>query len=262
MSIRKPAVAGLFYPGDRDELQNWLATTQSQANQALPPDLGTVRAVQVPHAGYVYSGQLAVTGLMALRRHEWKALAVLGPCHQVAIDGLALPGDDELATPLGNLPVPADLAAGVSRLGAVTTSRYVHQYEHSIEVQLPIIRWLFGEIPVLPLAVGHADPLVVAQVLEALDDETGVVISSDLSHYLPEPEAHAIDAETLEMVLRSEQIPTRRACGGYPLSGMTAWARQRSLTPRILSYATSADTIGDPARVVGYSAIAWEVNDD
>lgn len=261
-SVRRPAVAGSFYPADRTVLSGVLDELLGRARQSLPDARGPVpKAVIVPHAGYVYSGQTAARAYARLEpgRGQVERVVLLGPAHRAAVEGLALPEDDLLATPLGELEVDARAGSRIEALDQVVVSRRAHAMEHSLEVQLPFIQVVLGQVRVVPLAVGRATGTQVAQVIDALwgGPETVVVISTDLSHYLPQDEAVALDESTVAQVLGLRaQVSHSQACGATPLNGMLEVAAARSMRAELLDRCTSADTAGSPERVVGYCAVA------
>ena len=256
-TVRRPAVAGMFYPGAPSELRS----TVEELLRGVQPERGPVpKAVIAPHAGYVYSGPIAAVAFQALAGQPLKRVVVLGPAHRVPVRGLALPGTDAFATPLGEVPVDAEGAAAVSDLPQVTTFPEAHAPEHSLEVELPFLQVLFPGVAVLPIVVGDADGEEVAEVLDRVwgGPETAVVISSDLSHYLPYDVARRVDRETAEEILALEgPLHSRQACGAYPINGLLVAARRRGMAPRLLDLRNSGDTAGDRGRVVGYGAFAF-----
>lgn len=265
-AIRPPAVAGFFYPADPVELtgtvDRLLAAHEPDEEDVDPEGL---RALIVPHAGYIYSGPTAAHGYRLLARlaahRPPRRVAVLGPTHRVAIRGLALPAARRYATPLGVCPVDA---SGLDDLPQVAVHAATHAEEHSLEVQVPFLQRILGDIPITPLAVGLAEPDSVAQVIETLaaDPGTFIVISSDLSHYHAHDEARRLDDHTISRILeRQDTIPADRACGAHPLNGMLHASRRLGWAPHILARATSADTAGNPSRVVGYACLALNAED-
>ena len=186
-------------------------------------------------------------------------MLLAGPAHFVPVPGVALSSADAFATPLG--PVTVDDAARERALtvaGAVVDDA-AHAGEHSLEVHLPFLTEVLGPVPVLPLLVGQGGSTVLADVLDALwgGDETRIVVSTDLSHYHDDATAKAIDRETADaIVARSERLEPERACGAGAVLGLLEVARRHDLAVRLLDLRTSADTAGDPDRVVGYGAFA------
>lgn len=261
-TVRRPAVAGSFYPGDARTLRHTLDELLAQARARLPEAGAVPKAVVVPHAGYVYSGPMAARAYARLEagRGRITRVVLLGPTHRVPVRGLALPGADQLATPLGVLDVDAAGCAQAAALPGVSTAPEVHAWEHSLEVQLPFLQTVLGsEVTVVPLAAGDASARTVADVINALwgGPETIIVISSDLSHYLPQDLAVSVDTQTVARILALDPtIPHDRACGATPLDGMLLAAQEHGMRAELLGRCTSADTAGDPDRVVGYCAVA------
>ncbi|MFA6203721.1 MAG: AmmeMemoRadiSam system protein B [Gallionella sp.] len=256
--IRPPAVAGLFYPADAGELKQ---EVQEYLAAAQPFDLSP-KALIVPHAGYIYSGAIAATAYATLRKlaRKIRRVILLGPTHRVAIRGIALPGVDAFATPLGRIRIDVAAADAIRHLAQVTTSSHAHAQEHALEVQLPFLQSVLSDFTVLPLAVGNASAAEVAEVLECLwgGEETLIVISSDLSHYLPYATAQRIDYETVQAILNLTQpIAHEHACGGTPVSGLIIAAAHHHLRPHLLALKNSGETAGDRDRVVGYAALAF-----
>lgn len=262
-AIRQPAVAGLFYPGEPDillhDVRNLLAAAQPQM---LAP-----KALIVPHAGYVYSGTIAASAYATLAAvaPRIRRVVMLGPAHRVAVRGLALPDADTFATPLGEIAVDSDAVRAISHLPQVVLSSTAHAQEHSLEVQLPFLQAVLGDFRLLPLVVGMATAEEVAGVLELLwgGDETLIVISSDLSHYLPYDVAKSLDNATVQHVLRLEQpILHEQACGAGPINGLVLAASRHRLTPHLLDLRNSGDTAGSRDGVVGYAAFAFTEAED
>lgn len=262
-TVRPPAVAGMFYSAEPVQLAR---DVQRFLAKALPYDL-VAKALIVPHAGYIYSGSIAATAYASLAPIAARICRVvlLGPTHRVAVRGLALPGVEAFDTPLGRVTLDVASAQAIAHLPQVVVSPQAHEQEHSLEVQLPFLQSVLGDFALLPLAVGMATPEEVAEVLEAVwgGDETLIVISSDLSHFLPYAVAQRVDEETVESILKLRQPLTHeQACGGTPINGLLIAARQHHLTPHLLDLRNSGDTAGTRDRVVGYSAFAFTQEQD
>jgi len=258
-AVRPPAVAGMFYPANAHELAR---EVQGLLASAMPTSLASIKALIVPHAGYIYSGAIAATAYTALSSiaSRIRRVVLLGPTHRVAVRGLALPGGEAFDTPLGRIKLDQAAAHSISHLPQVSVRPDVHAQEHSLEVQLPFLQSVLPDFTLLPLAVGMASSEEVAEVLEAVwgSDETLIVISSDLSHYLPYPTAQRVDNETMQAILNLQQpIPHDRACGGTPISGLILAAKHHHLTPQLLDFCNSGDTAGTHDQVVGYAAFAF-----
>ncbi len=258
--VRPAAVAGLFYPGDAatlaGDVQRYLAAVEAPTG---PPP----KAVIAPHAGFVYSGPVAASAYarVAPLRDVVRRVVLLGPCHRVAVRGLAVPLVDAFQTPLGLVPLDRDALDRALALPQVEVFDPTHRDEHSLEVHLPFLQVVLGDFALAPFVVGAATPDEVADVLELLwgGDETLIVVSSDLSHYLPYAEAQRCDDATRAAIeaLRPDAIGRDAACGRVPVGGLLEVARRRHLAVETLDLRTSGDTAGDKARVVGYGAWAF-----
>ena len=262
---RPPAVAGQFYPEQPAELHKVLDSLLS----AAPTTVAGARpkALIVPHAGYVYSGPTAAAAYSQLApfRDEIRRIVLLGPAHRVRLRGLAAPSAAAFRTPLGEVRLDPAALDKVRDLAQVIDNDLAHAEEHSLEVQLPFLQKTLGAFCLVPLVVGEASRDEIAQVLDRLwgGSETLIVISSDLSHYLPYPRACARDEFTAESILRLlPDLDHEQACGATPLNGMLQTAKQRGLRAQLLDLRNSGDTAGDKARVVGYGSFAFHESAD
>ncbi len=259
INLRPAAVAGMFYPDSPSELGRDVSAMLVE----IPGWIDTApKAIIAPHAGYIYSGPIAARAFATLAglRNTIHRVVLLGPTHRVAVRGLALPTSDAFATPLGTVPVDRKAADSISDMPQVVVSDPAHAQEHSLEVEIPFLQVVLGDFSLVPLAVGDTSPEAVAEVLECLwgDDETLIVVSSDLSHYLPYEDARQIDAKTARQILAlNPTINHYQACGATPVNGLLLAARQRGLLSRQLDLRNSGDTAGDRSRVVGYGAFAF-----
>jgi AmmeMemoRadiSam system protein B len=259
--IRPAAVAGAFYPAVREVLSRDLAVLLEGA-PAVPLDAVVPKALIAPHAGYVYSGPIAASAYarLAPARGRIRRVVLLGPAHRVAVDGLVLPGALGLQTPLGIVPLDREAVRMIASLPQVSESREAHAREHCLEVHLPFLQAVLGMFGVVPLVVGRASTEEVAEVLDRLwgGDETLIVVSSDLSHYLGYEQAQAMDRETARTILlRRPQLTHHQACGATPVNGLLHVALRRGLKPELFDLRNSGDTAGDHSRVVGYASIGF-----
>ncbi len=258
--VRQPAVAGLFYPADKQSLQNDIEQYLQEANYGrdiIP------KAIVVPHAGYVYSGPIAASAYKQIIpiKDKINRVVLLGPSHRVAFSGLAIPESDIFKTPLGDIPIDQNGIQLLAELPQVITSDRAHQEEHSLEVQLPFLQEILDDFSLVPIVVGEAERHEVAEVINRLwgDEHTLIVISTDLSHYHEYSEAKRIDRLTSDAIIniKPDLISYDDACGRNGLKGMLTVAKDKNLSVDILDLRNSGDTAGDKSRVVGYGAYVF-----
>jgi AmmeMemoRadiSam system protein B len=257
-NVRPPAVAGTFYPADPVRLE---VDVRGYLAAAQPVDVDfRTRILIVPHAGYVYSGPVAATGYQLIEAMEnIRRIVMFGPSHFVWFTGLALPDADLLETPLGKVAVETDAVARLRPNPLVTTSAEPHEREHSLEVQLPFLQVVAAGIPVVPLLTGDVHPVGAADAIESiLDDETLLLVSSDLSHYHDSDTARRLDAETAASIERLDPgaLSRESACGRTGVQAALYVARRCGYRVQLLDLRNSSDTAGPPDRVVGYGTFA------
>jgi AmmeMemoRadiSam system protein B len=251
-TIRAPAVAGTFYPGSPGELgatvDRLLAGVSVAANAQCP------KALIVPHAGYVYSGPIAASAFALVKPYadRIQRVVLVGPAHRVYVDGLVSPGATRLRTPLGEMVVDAAAAEFPANPTA-------HAREHSLEVELPFLQRVVPHAKIVPLAGTRAKPEVVGAALAKLwgGPETLIVISSDLSHYLPYAEGRRVDEQTCARIVALDpSIQGEQACGSIGINGLIWVAKQKQLRVELVDLRSSGDTAGTRDEVVGYAAFA------
>jgi len=259
MKVRLPAVSGSFYPALANELEFQIDSFfHSLSNDTHS---GSPKMLIVPHAGYVYSGQVAAQAfaLLAPYKHRYKRVVLLGPSHRVPLSGIALPEADQFETPLGNVVVDATSRQALESLSFVSTRRDAHELEHSLEVQIPFLQKVLDSFEIIPLVVGKTDTAQVSDVLSRLwgTEETLIVISTDLSHFLFYNDAKRVDSETIDKI-RAFQSDLRgeEACGHYPLNGALAFAQTKGLRIDTVASCNSGDVSGSKENVVGYASFA------
>jgi AmmeMemoRadiSam system protein B len=259
--VRAAAVAGRFYPGQTAQLEQDVDAMLQHAQTDAP----CPKALVAPHAGYVYSGQIAAEVYARVRNgaDHISRVILLGPSHRVGFDGIATSSADFYTTPLGQIPLDKSSMARVEELPGVSQLDQAHAHEHSLEVHLPFLQRCLDRFVLVPLVVGQAEPASVANVIEALwgGPETLIVISSDLSHHLPYAQAQATDAQTRELIeARHTEIRGDQACGCRPLNGLLEVLRRRDLAIETVAVKNSGDTAGSKDSVVGYGA--WVVDEN
>jgi AmmeMemoRadiSam system protein B len=262
MKIRPPAVAGLFYSASAAGLRSQVQLLLDQA-QAWPLD--HVRALIAPHAGYRYSGPIAANAFKTLAPLADHATTVclLGPAHHIPMAGVALSAFDAFDTPLGAVRVDAQRRTQLLAHGSpFSIFEPAHEDEHCLEVELPFLQIVLPWAGIVPMLFGHVDPHIAAPPLVNLlrqADDVLLVVSSDLSHYYPYPQAVALDRRLLDALLTGDGLGVQhgQACGLLPILTLMEIARQLGWQPHLLDYRNSGDTAGDHRKVVGYAAVAY-----
>jgi hypothetical protein len=277
--VREPAVAGLFYPEEREIL----ARTVDQLLATAPKiSIANLTALICPHAGYSYSGLTAARAYQAIPRNRYRTVVVMGSSHYAAFKGIGVTKAGAYRTPVGLVsisPLAARLAESPPFLfeprclvqrpaWAGQSSRDIppagqetpETWEHSLEVQLPFLQRTLDDFELVPLIFGEADPVKAARVLARhLDSNTLLIASSDLSHYHSYEEARALDERCIQSIcdLNIAAMEDREACGKSPIVALMHLARAQGWKTRRLDYRNSGDTGGDKRGVVGYGAIAF-----
>ena len=263
-NVREPVWAGLFYPSSGFELKQTIdrLTGKARKTRIQIPDKKSLKAVIMPHAGYVYSGWTAAHVSLVLQENQFSKVILMGPDHRVGFKNGAISDAESFKTPLGSVILHED-AARLRRSSelfrAVPAS---DKSEHSLEVILPFLQQYLKEFKLVPIVFGPGNISGYSdRIIPLLDNETLLVASSDLSHFLTYSEAVARDRETINMILNLESDKLikdgKRACGLGPILVIVDIARQNGWQPVLLHYSNSGDTAGDRSSVVGYSAIAF-----
>jgi len=259
-NIRRPAVAGTFYPADPVELEDAIRDFLDHARENLLVGDVPPKAIIAPHAGYIYSGPIAASAYvhMELAKKQIERVVLLGPAHRTAIRGLAAPDVDAFETPFGQVPLDSRALDLALTLHCVAIENLAHAQEHSLEVHIPFLQLLFGEFSLVPLVVGDARPEEVRAVLDLLwgGPETFIVVSSDLSHYQDYNGAILMDRSTTHAIeaLRPNDIGYEQACGRIPVQGLLLAASERGMSVRAVDVRNSGDTAGARDSVVGYGS--------
>ena len=270
MAVRRPAVAGTWYPGERGALVAEVEGYLSDAASVEVP--GRLVALISPHAGLRYSGPVAAHAYVRLRGRRDLTVVLVGPSHRVHFEGVSVYARGAFATPLGEIPIDEEVAEALLAADDVLLDEpSPHREEHSLEMQLPFLQHLVPGLAIVPLLMGSQARPEVEALAGALSralagKDVLLVASSDLSHYHPAAVANALDAKVVGDVSRFDpeglmdrlEFQRGHACGGGPMVAVLRAARDRGATDAtILRYADSGDAgEGDKSRVVGYLAAA------
>ena len=268
--IRLPAVASMFYPGDfkelRYEVRSYLNRSILNKNALTQnnKDIYDVKALIVPHAGYIYSGEIAASAYRLLLQNskKYNRVLILGPAHHVWISGAAFPSTEIFETPLGKIKLDKVLMKKImKKLPWISVNEEAHFQEHCIEVQLPFLQEVLDDFELIPMVVGESNPAQIAEVIDQFieDEQTLIVISTDLSHFNDYETATTNDLRTANAIehLELENLYSEDACGVYPLRGFLSVAKKKEWDVYRLGLCNSGDTSGDRQRVVGYGAWAF-----
>lgn len=258
MNNRIPAVAGSFYPDDPLQIQ-----TAMDSLLASPPEKNIQpKALIVPHAGYCYSAAVAAKAYCYLNQlKNIKKVILLGPSHRVALQGCAVPSHQNFITPCGLVKVDNDTCQRLVTRGLATLSDQAHQWEHSLEVQLPFLQYCLTDFELIPIVVGECEPVKVSELLAELivDSSSLIIISTDLSHFHPYETAKRLDQETINRIINLDlTIGPYDACGCNALNGLLDFCILKQWQVKLINKANSADITDtrliNKDRVVGYAS--------
>jgi len=263
-TVRHPAVAGRFYPGDPDDLR-------SEAQSYLSPEKEAVRAIGciVPHAGYMYSGHVAGAVFAHIQIPE--RCIVMCPNHTGMGSALAILSEGAWETPLGDVPIDSQLAHSLKKqFPALEENAAAHRAEHAAEVELPFLQLRQPHLKFVPVALGSGRFEILEQLGEALAEVISqrepvlIVASSDMNHYESDSVTRAKDHRAIERILSLDprglyDVVTQQnvtMCGYGPAVAMLTAARKLGAkSAELVKYATSGDISGDRDMVVGYAGI-------
>ena len=262
--VRKPVWAGLFYEDTPSGLRrhiDQLAGKAQKTNIPIPKNK-RLRAIIMPHAGYVYSGWTAAHAARVLQTGQFSKVILLGPDHRVGFKSAAICDATAYETPLGKINLHKDSAKLRLQPDLFQSLPVSQDKEHSLEVILPFLQRILGDFQLVPVMIGQADVSQISNALDSIfDSDTLLVVSSDLSHFLSYADAVVRDRETIDEITNltpDKLIKTdNRACGKTPILILTELARRHHWQPLLLHYSNSGDTAGDRSRVVGYATVAF-----
>ncbi len=256
MVVKQPNVAGTFYPGEENTLNEMIDVYLSRVNMS---GLNDVRGLVLPHAGFVYSGPVAAYGFKTLEGGNYETVIIMGPSHHVRFSGFSIPNATHYRTPLGLVELSEDSDLLRENEMFFYEGR-IHEKEHSAEVQIPFLQRVLDDFSIIPIITGDIDPASLAGILEEYTDEkTLIIASSDLSHYHAYEEANSLDAFCINSIpaLDFRGMDQCECCGRIPVLALMYMAEEKGWTGELLDYRNSGDTAGDKSSVVGYASIAF-----
>ena len=247
--IRKPAVAGMFYPDTEGELKELIGYMLNNSRTTEKPQ---INGLIVPHAGYVFSGSCAAKAYKHLDK-KYNKIVILGPAHTVYTDSAYCDENEYWQTPLGE--VKTSCIEGINKDGKA------HEREHSLEVQLPFLQYMQGnDFTLIPIVVGDISKeyakFLAKNIEKSMDENTLLIVSTDLSHFYNRDVANKLDNNSVESIknLKEKDID---ACGINPLRVFFEIAKSKNYKPQLIDYSTSADFSGDDSAVVGYASFIF-----
>lgn len=250
--VKQPSVAGTFYTSNKAELEKQILEFKKNSRNTYTTK---TRAVIVPHAGLVYSGRLAFEGISQLDKNI-KNIFIFAPAHRVGIEGLGTTSYDVWLTPLGKIKINRTIVNElVSKFGVKITDEALAP-EHAIEVELPFVQTEFKDVRIIPVLMGNVSPDAVFKIISHYykDKQNGFIISSDLSHYLPDETAKRVDDYTAHRIetCTFDNFTHELACGATGIIGLMQFAKDNGFSLIRIDMTNSASTTFDKSRVVGY----------
>lgn len=265
--IREPAVSGTFYPDNPKILARNIE--KYLGNAVFEEIEGDIVGLISPHAGYMYSGQVAAYGYKAIAGREYDTVLIMAPSHRMYFEGIAILEKGSYRTPLGSVDIDEEIAAALLKTPTVVKpNAEAHKGEHSLEVQLPFLQVVLKEFKIVPLIMGTQTSdtceKLVSAIYDALKDKNKrflIIGSTDLSHYYPYFNALELDNTIVKHLkafdtaglIKDVERNKCEACGAGPvISTMMLSGRLGATESRVLKYANSGDVSGDKSSVVGY----------
>ena len=275
MQIRTPAVAGMFYPEESDELKKSIHRMflHKLGPGKIPPSdvKKRIYGVICPHAGYMYSGPIAAQSFYSISSDAEKLFVIIGPNHWGIGSNVATMKDGGWETPLGTVQIDSDTAIEISKLANIDIDSFSHSREHSIEVQIPISQYMYTDFKIVPITLidqNKETALKLGEAIAKVAQKKNIMIigSSDFTHYEPNDFAHEQDKLLIETILKLDldrfyavlNEKNISACGyGAIASTIVACKNLGATKGELLKYATSGDVTGDMDSVVGYGSIIF-----
>jgi len=267
--VRKPAFAGSWYPGEKAALETTVKRFMKET-RVLPPD-GEVVGIICPHAGYMYSGQVAACSYRSVAGKQYDVIVLVGPSHRYPLSGSSVYSTGRWDCPTGSLRIEETVARSILDYHeSIDDVEAAHAMEHSLEMQLPFLVEVFGDVPIVPIVVGEQNlenvEIVAGAIVSALEDKKGLIIaSSDLSHFHNGETADKLDNALIEKIKTMDisgfmsDLGTGaiEACGGGPVAVLLSVSKKLGADRlEVFKHINSGDVTGDDKSVVGYLAAA------
>ena len=256
-AIRQPVVAGSWYPGDREKLSETIETYYKRIRDLNCRD--NVKAIVVPHAGYLYSGEIAASAFKQLRE-SYNTVFLLGPSHRYPVSGVSIPDYLHYKTPMGEIPLSATASKMKDSEPFIQSVMNAHYQEHSLEIELPFLQFGVSNLEIVPMLVGSIDSMIFSEILEKyLLENDLLVVSVDLSHFHSYERATDLDNDSIDKILDLDDkgILSSEIDAPWAVSALLALAKKKNWFPYLLRYANSGDVSGDFSKVVGYGSFMF-----
>lgn len=258
-NVKHSSTSGTFHPADKNELEliidEFLKSAEKYSEYSS-------RAIIAPHAGYIYSGQLAAEGFKYLDKKA-KNVFIIAPSHYARIYGFAVPDYDGWETPLGTIEINKNITDELNKNFQAEYSKKGFEREHAIEAQIPFVQSILPDAKIVPIVYGCENYKNITEIIDYYweNPENAFVISSDLSHYYPEREANRIDAYTAQLIENGKinEFEPELACGAVGISALVDFAKEKKYSLIRVGLTNSAKRTGDTSKVVGYGS--WFVYD-
>ncbi len=268
-NIKKPNVAGQFYTANPQRLRSEIQSYLDRVEAGQPRD---VQILIAPHAGYMYSGQVAAFGYKEVAHQKFNTVVILAPSHHFGFPGISVWTEGGLQTPLGVAEVDQEFAKKLVEADPLFIQEpRAFELEHALEVEVPFLQVVSPQAKIVPVIMGQCTYATLERVAQTLDGLIGnrkdvlVVVSSDMSHFHKDKKARDLDSQTLELI-KNFQIQEfwnacsqqkLEMCGFVPVTTAMLLAQKRGLKVEVLNYANSGDVTGDRDRVVGYTSAVF-----
>lgn len=254
--IREPVFAGTWYPSNETELK--ILVDKYLDNSKKLEIEGKIKAIIVPHAGYVYSGQIAGTAFKQLEE-KYENIFLIGPSHRYSLVGISISNFEYYSTPLGKIKISRKSKKMLNE-ELIQNIEQAHEQEHCLEIELPFLQEQLEDFEIIPILVGKTNTSEFKEILEKyLGENDLILVSVDLSHYHEYFEALQLDAYSIDRILNldDEGILNSEIDAPWAVSSLLKIAKEKSWKPYLISYANSGDITGEKESVVGYSSIIF-----
>ena len=256
--IRKPAVAGTFYPANKNQLKEMIDKYLSEI-KIDKNEKRKLKALIVPHAGYIYSGPIAASGFVLLKNKNFKKTIIIGPSHYVHLKKASIPQVEYYETPIGLVKL-SNLSKKLLNENCFDYIAEAHTKEHCLEIEIPFLQTVMKETEIIPIVTGQSQiNEITDSLINNIDQDTLIIVSSDLSHFHSYNDAIKLDNQCINCILKMDfnKIYNQEACGLFPIIILMNIANHFNWEAKLLDLRNSGDTAGSKDSVVGYASIAF-----